>query len=146
MRASRLPLYAILGAVLIIAAWAHSFWKITTVSYRWGPPSKQNEFSIVTSSGEIRICAGQPYLSTYELHSGISWTGVKFWQYTLSPEKREIDLSPASIKRGISIGPQLEINYYLIFLLYIAYWVILLTRLPRRRKSHPTPPLPNRAE
>ena len=142
MRHSRLPLFAILGAVLIIAAWAHSFWKTTNVSYRWGPSSRQNEFSIVTSSGEIRIRAGQPYLSTYELHSGISWTGVNFWQYTFSPENREIDFSPASIKRGVSIGPQLGVNYYLILLLYTAFWLTLLTRLSRRRKSQPTPPPP----
>jgi hypothetical protein len=141
MRHTRLPLYAILGAVLIIAAWAYSFCKGT---YFECPLSRHFWIGFGTDTGEIRIWAGNPNTNSDFIRPVFGSTSARFWQDSLSPGDREIDLTP--IHWHITDRPELEVNYYLILILYTAFWLTLLTRLSRRRKSHPTPPLPNRAE
>ncbi len=143
MRHSRLPLYAILGAVLIIAAWAHSFWKTTNVSYRWGPPHVYRGFGAWTTNGYIGFWAGRPYQGLF----GFSPTGVRFEQMPARRSDTTLEyLMPIFIGLGAPDRPTFVINYYLLLILYIAAWLTFLTCLSRRRKSHLTPPLPNRAD
>jgi hypothetical protein len=141
MRHTRLTLYAILGALLIIAAWVHSFWKGTSFEGRWGPPTALHEFGLATGLGEIQIWAGESD-SSYIIDYGLlHWNGVKFQQLPVHKHRTLSNFGAIWIDHQNEI-PSLVIKYWFILLLYTAFWLTLLTRLSRRRKSHPTPPSP----
>jgi len=139
MRHSRLPLYAILGAVLIIAAWAHSFWKSTFIFCYWGVPPAQHLYLCGAETGVISIGAAP-------LLAGIPVSGSNTISFQQIPIRRAVswtDFKPGTFESIPGSYHVVVINYWVILLLYTAFWLTLLTRLSRRRKSQPTPPPPH---